>query len=86
MKKIIFAVLWMFASFIIGLFIFGQIITTTLWIPAHADLSSPDVQRKAMDIGLVIWIFLIGLPLIALILGICGVLPGTRRGKNLVKT
>ena len=76
----------MFASFIIGLFIFGQIITTTLWIPAHADLSSPDVQRKAMDIGLVIWIFLIGLPLIALILGICGVLPGTRRGKNLVKT
>jgi ABC-type Fe3+ transport system permease subunit len=32
------------------------------------------------------WLFVIGLPIIALILGICGVLPGTRRKKDLVQT
>jgi hypothetical protein len=83
MKKILFTILWMFVFFIVGLGIFGHLITTTLWIPPNADVSSPDVQHKAMRIGLVIWIFLIGLPVVALILGICGVLPGTRRRKDL---
>ncbi len=86
MKKTIFTFLWMAASFIGGLVIFFSLINSVLWIPAHADVSLPDVQRKAMDIGLSIWILLIGVPLLALILGICGVLPGTRRRKDLVQT
>jgi hypothetical protein len=64
--------------------IFFSLINSVLWIPAHADVSQPDAQRKALAIGLSIWILLIGVPLFALILGICGVLPGTRRRKDLV--
>lgn len=85
MKKSIFTLFWMAGSFVAGLVIFFSLINSVLWIPAH-DVSSPDVQRKALDIGLSIWILLIGVPLLALILGICGVLPGTRRRKDLVQT
>jgi len=86
MKKIMFSFLWTFISFIVGNAIFFSLISSVLWIPAHADVSQPDVQRKALDIGLSIWIFLIGIPFITLILGFCGVLPGTRRRKDFVQT
>jgi hypothetical protein len=76
----------MAGSFMVGLVIFFSLINSVLWIPAHADVSQPDVQRKAMDIGLAIWILLIGVPLLAVILGICEVLPGTKRRKDLVQT
>ena len=85
MKKTIFTFLWMAGSFVAGLVIFFGLIESVLWIPAHADVSQPDVQRKAMDIGLAIWILLIGLPLLAVILGICGMLPGTKRRKDVVQ-
>jgi len=83
--KIIFSFLWMLGSFIAGNAIFFTLISSALWIPPHADVSQPEVQRKALDIGLSIWIFLIGIPFITLILGFCGVLPGTRRRKDSVQ-
>lgn len=83
MKKTIFTLFWMAGSFVAGLEILFILINSVLWIPAHADVSSPDVERKALAIGLSIWVLLIGVPLLAMILGICGVLPGTRRHKNL---
>ncbi|MGA2246398.1 MAG: hypothetical protein ABSH48_15490 [Verrucomicrobiota bacterium] len=86
MKKTIFTFLWMAGSFVVGLVIFSSLINSILWIPAHADVSQPDVQRKARDIGLAIWILLIGVPLLSMVLSICGVLPGTKHRKDLMQT
>jgi len=82
MKKIIFSFLWAIVSFVLGSAIFFSLISSVLWIPAHADVSQPDVQRKALDIGLSVWIFFIIIPLSMLILGFCGILPGTRQQKG----
>jgi hypothetical protein len=86
MKKTKFILLWMFGCFVAGLVIFFSLINSVLWIPAHADVSSPDVQHKALAIGLSAWILLIGVPLLALILGVCGALPGTRQRGDLIQT
>jgi hypothetical protein len=82
MKKTIFIIFWTFAFFIVGLAIFAIYVMAVNPVPSHADATSPEVQHWAMNAGLVSWIFPIGLPILVLILGICGKLPGTRRISN----
>jgi uncharacterized BrkB/YihY/UPF0761 family membrane protein len=86
MKKTIFTLLWMIALCIVGLVVFAIFITAIMPLPPHADPTSPDVQHKVMIYGLVSWVFPIGLPILALILGIFGKLPGTHGRKDLVQT
>jgi len=82
MKKSLFVILWMFTSFVVGIVIFMSLIMTVLWIPANADVSSPDIQRKGVLMGLADFALPIGLPLLALIFGIFGKLPGTQSKKQ----
>ena len=82
MKKSLFVILWMFASFVVGALIFMALVLTVLWIPANADTSLPDIQRKGLLMGIADFALPIGLPLLALILGIFGKLPGTQSKKQ----
>jgi hypothetical protein len=78
MKRIIFTILWTFLSFIVGLAAFAIIyITAFIQTPPHLPRTSPEVQfwTRAIELGL---LFPIGLPSLALFLGIFGQLPGTR--------
>jgi hypothetical protein len=84
MKKSMIVILWMFGSLILGLVIFMALVATVLWIPANADVSSPDIQRKGLLMGLADFAFPIGFPILALILGIFGKLPGTQSKKQSV--
>ena len=84
MKKSLFVILWMFASFVVGVLIFMALVLTVLWIPANANTSLPDIQRKGLLIGIADFALPIGLPLLALVLGIFGKLPGTQSKKQSV--
>jgi hypothetical protein len=81
-QKSLFVILWVFTSFIIGMLIFMSLVMTVLWIPANAGVSSLDIQRKGVLMGMAHFALRIGLPLLALILGIFGKLPGTRSKKT----
>jgi hypothetical protein len=86
MKKTIFTLLWMIAVFIVGLAVFAIFTFFIMPLPPHADPTSPGVQHTVMIYGLVSWLFPFGLPILALILGIIGKLPGTHGRKDLVQT
>jgi hypothetical protein len=81
MKKTILTILWMIAFSAVGLTIFC--ILMMKFPPSPFPTPEADHQEElACLVGVS---FSIGLPIIALILGICGVLPGTSRRKNLVQ-
>jgi hypothetical protein len=80
MKKALFTILWMFIFFIVGLVIFAAFSFVMVQSsPRPTGAASLD-DHKVRLIMVVDWLFPIGLPVVALILGICGVLPGTRKG------
>jgi hypothetical protein len=77
MKKILFTVVWMIVFFLIGFVVFGAFAVTmaqTFHAPAAAALD----YWKVRLIMVVDWLAPIGLPILALMLGIFGKLPGTR--------
>ena len=81
MKKVVVTILWIFCSFIVGIVVFavfGYVMVQSS--PNPTNPASLD-DYKVRLIMVVDWLFPIGLPIIALILGICGVLPGTRSKK-----
>jgi hypothetical protein len=86
MKKTIFTLLWMIALCIVGFVVFTIFILAVMPLPPHADPTSPDSLHRVMVYGLVSWLFPIGLPILALILGILGKLPGTHGRKDSVQT
>ena len=65
MKKTVSTLLWTIASQVVGLIIFLVYIMAVDPLRTHA--------------GLVARLFVLGLPVLVLLLGVCGVLPGTRR-------
>jgi len=82
MRKTLFTILWVIDFFVVGyvLFIgFGAGIATC--IPSRPEAEAW-MHSWPMLIGLVDFVAH-GLPVLALILGICGVLPGTRSRRNL---
>jgi hypothetical protein len=85
MKKIIFIILWAIITYVVGLAVFAIYAFAINPLPPHADVKLPEVQHQVMSIGFVSLIFTILLPIVALILGICGVLPGTHRRKDFVQ-
>ena len=86
MKKVIAIILWSVFSLLVGFVVAGVFAVQFSHLPPHPDLSSPEVQRQAMHIGLVCFLSVLVLPAVTLILGICGLLPGTRRHKSLPVT
>ena len=85
MKKIMFTILWTIGVYLVGLAIFAIFTLKFVHFSPNQDPNSPEVQHEAMRAGFVSLIFTILLPIVALILGICGLLPGTRRKKDLSK-
>jgi len=82
MRKTIFTALWVIDFFVVGyvLFVgFGAAVAT--FIPSRAEAEAW-MHGQAMLISLVNFVTH-GLPVLALILGTCGVLPGTRSPRNL---
>ena len=86
MKKTIFTLLWMIALCIVGFAAFAIFILDVMPLPPHVDPTSADSQHRVMVYGLVSWLFPIGLPILALILGIFGKLPGTQGRKDVLQT
>ena len=72
MKKTVSTLLWTIASQVVGLVIFFVYIIAIDPLRTHA--------------GLVGRLFIIGLPVLVVLLGVWGVLPGTRRSKEVAHT
>ncbi len=85
MKKTIFTILWMLAFFVVGLIIFGVFSYAMVQSSPHPTDPAALTDTKVRLIMLVDWLCPIGLPILALILGILGRLPGTRGRKDLVQ-
>jgi heme/copper-type cytochrome/quinol oxidase subunit 2 len=86
MKKTIFTILWMLAFFVIGLIVFGVFAYAMVQSSPHPTDPASFSVTKVRLIMLVDWLCPIGLPILALILGILGKLPGTHGRKDLVQT
>ncbi len=72
MKRTVSTFLWTIASQVVGLVIFFVYIIVIDPLRTHA--------------GLVARLFVLALPALVLVLGLCGVLPGTRRGNEVTHT
>jgi hypothetical protein len=82
MRKTIFTILWVIDFFVIGYVLFvGFGAAVAAFIPSRAEAEAW-MHGQAMLTSLVDFVAH-GLPVLALILGICGVLPGTRSNRNL---
>lgn len=81
MKKTLFAFRWLIASVIVGLGMLGLLMVSGLYVPSGIEVTSEAIARKCLYTGLTIWIFLIGIPLVALILGIREATTGKESGK-----
>ncbi len=68
MKRTVSTFLWTIASQVVGLVLFFVYVIVIDPLRTHA--------------GLVARLFVIGLPVLVLLLGVLGVLPGTRRSKE----
>ena len=80
MKKTILTILWMIAFFLMGSCIFagiGQVVVLFI----HQPLQASD-RIIMLAVRIVACLCAIGLPILALILGIRGRLPGTRSRKE----
>jgi len=86
MKKILFILLWMMTFFVFGFVVFGLFDTVIMPISPQADHSTPAVQHKELILGVISLVCVFGLPLVALILGIVGKLPGTQSRKDVDET
>jgi hypothetical protein len=84
MKKTIFTILWMLAFFVVGFIICGVFSFAMVESSPHPADPAALTDTKVRFITLVDWLCLIGLPILALVLGIFGKLPGTRSRKDLV--
>ena len=83
MKRSLLAFRWFIASLLFGVVAVGIFIVCGVYLPAHTAVISEAVSRRALLTGLTIWVFLIGVPLIALILAIREVATGNSSAKNL---
>jgi len=82
MRKTIFIVLWVIDFFVVGYVLFiGFGAAIAIFIPSRAEAEAW-MRGRMMLIGLVDFVAH-GLPVLGLILGICGLLPGTRSRGNL---
>jgi hypothetical protein len=82
MKKPMFILLWMAGAFIVGsLVFFGFIAIMALSISRPTEAASW-TEHRALAVSIVEWLAVIGLPILALILGARGVLPGTHGNKQ----
>ena len=84
MKKSYIRVLWMFGFFAVGLILYAIFIRDILPWSFHDDDSA--LRHKEEANAIVGVILMIGLPILAMILGTRGVLPGTGHKKDLEKT
>jgi hypothetical protein len=82
MKKTLFAFRWLIISVIFGLSMLGLLMISGFYVPSGIEVTSEAIARKCLYTGLTIWIFLIGIPLVALMLGIREATTGKGCGKK----
>ena len=70
MKRSLLAFRWFLASLVLGMVAFGILIVSGVYLSPHTEVTTAALSRRALLTGLTIWIFLVGVPLMALILGI----------------
>ena len=81
MKKTVFTILWMLAFCIVGICIFAGFSAAIVLFLHHPYNEALD-KNRILAVMVVDWLGPIGLPILALILGIRGALPGTRSKKQ----
>ncbi len=82
MRNMIIAFRWVLASLLLALIMLGLLILTGLYVPPGTEVTSEAVSRNAAYTGRTIWVFLIGIPSLALILAIRGLVTRTRGGND----
>ncbi len=85
MKRNLFAFRWVIASLIFGLGTLGLLMTLGLYLPSGTEVTSEALSRKALYTGLTFWIFLVIVPLIALIFAIRELSTSGQAGKPVVE-
>ena len=81
MKKTILTILWMLAFFVMGSLIFAGI-GAVIGLFFHHPYNEALDRDKLLAVQVLACIATFGFPILALILGIRGRLPGTRSGKS----
>lgn len=81
MRKTLFTVLWVVDFFVVGYVLFiGFGAAIAIYIPNRPEAEAW-MRGRMILVGLVDFVAH-GLPVLALILGVCGVLPGTQSRRN----
>jgi uncharacterized membrane protein len=83
MKKIIFSMLWALAFFLAGLIVFVVYVFTHIQRAPFPEAGTAEVNFRLAMVGILSVLAVAAAPLAGFILGLCGVLPGTRRRKDL---
>jgi hypothetical protein len=78
MKRVLFTIIWMIIFCIIGVLIFGIFACLMYFSSSQLTGTTTIEDYKVRLIIVVDWLFPIGLPILAIVLGIYGLLPGTR--------
>jgi hypothetical protein len=79
MKKALFIALWVFLFLVVAFLIWG--LMCSFWEPPEAPFWTDQQRQQWRQLCFYGWIILLGLPVVAMILGFLGVLPGTRTKK-----
>ncbi len=81
--KTTFTILWTFASLLIGFVMLTIAAIIVIQISPHAHYPDAIVQHQNVLANFTACLFLVGLPILVMILGIRGKLPGTRSSRSL---
>ncbi len=81
-KRSILAFRWFVASLILGAVAVGILVVSGVYVPAGTEVTSEAVSRRASLTGLTILVFLIGVPLVTLILAIRELTNGNSCGND----
>jgi hypothetical protein len=73
------AILWALAFFLAGLIVFVVYVFTHIQMPPYPERGTSEVEFRLATAGILSVLATLIFPFVGLILGICGVLPGTRR-------
>jgi len=70
MKRTLLAFRWFIGSLILGSTALGILLFSGYYVPSGTKVTSEAVANKALFTGLTFWVFLIGVPVVTLILAI----------------
>lgn len=80
-----FMLLWMIGALIVGLLVFSGFVAIMALLISRPTEAASWTESKVLMVSIVDWLGSIDLPILALILGLRGVLPGTYSNKQMTQ-